>query len=94
MNDIITKYINDLTPEHNYLKRYIDKVKPHLDDVRFGYARVNTRGYIKWIKCEKLSKKQRKRLGYFNIGISGAKYIKQRLSETSVCRRIFCVEPV
>ena len=69
-NNVYSKIMQDLVDnciESGRVRRY-QVEKPDLDDVRFGFARVNSKGCIKWIPENKLTKKYKqilRRNGYF-----------------------------
>lgn len=81
----------DPNNESKYVRRYLVE-KPDLDDVRFGFARIDTRGYIKWIRYEKLTKKTRKKLGLWHLGRAMAEPIRRTLSYQGIARKLFIID--
>jgi hypothetical protein len=75
-----------------FLERYSRKV-PNLDDVRFGLARVNTRGFVKWIPWKKLTKKQRKLFDNSLLKVM-AFPLMRRMNYSEIASKMLIVEPM
>jgi hypothetical protein len=75
-----------------FLKRYRREV-PNLDDVRFGLARVNTRGFIKWIHWRKLTKKQRKLFDNSLLKVM-AFPLMRRMNYAEIASKLITIEPM
>lgn len=71
------------------VKRY-NWCKPNLDDVRSGFARINSRGIIKWIPEHKLSKKMKILL----FAKAMATPLVRRINYSEIARNMFTVEPL
>jgi hypothetical protein len=91
---IVSQYFEREIKIKPFLKRYRNKEIPNLDDVRFGFARVNTRGYIKWIPWKKLTKKQKQLHNSDLIGAMMAFPLMRRLDYAGIARKIFTIEPM
>jgi hypothetical protein len=91
-NQIIENAINGLMPYSNELhqsaRNRANGHKATLDDVRAGLARVDTRGYIKWIKSKKIPKKYRMCL----LATAMIQPIMRYLDYQSIARSLFTIE--
>jgi hypothetical protein len=91
---IVSQYFQKELTIKPFLKRYQAKEIPNLEDVRFGFARVDTRGYIKWIPWKKLTKKQKQLYNNSLLGAMMAFPIRRRLDYIGLARKFFVVEPM